>query len=307
MLHHESSGVFGNFSQKSDIFSLGLIVHLMCFGRLPYASADSAVEENEDVDQLRLEISTWTGMNLEQRDRTDLPEKLYKFLKQLLSLDPKERPSTGDILHSIKTGSSLHDLAHRSGELDGMVETTGRNAQDVLQSLGEVRRRPSIFPRTTSTEKTDPRRPTSPRTRTATTESATKSELIIRRPSTEMVSVEKILPLSPRLLPAPRMRLPNEANWFTRPNTRKGIKIALFCLKIWTCLIACYPVAAKQWIVLPLLGVAALDLSDMVPGLAASVVLVALHFVALGVAQQSQQLCEAASAEWKAEYKRRRH
>ena len=62
MLRRDSSdGAFGDFTTKSDIFSLGMIVYFMCFGRLPYSSIDDINEENEDLDELRAEITKWSG------------------------------------------------------------------------------------------------------------------------------------------------------------------------------------------------------------------------------------------------------
>ena len=95
---------FGNFTTKSDIFSLGLILYFMCFGRLPYIHA-VADEADEDVDRLRAEIAAWPGFDDAVKIREDLPERLYKFLKRLLSIDPDQRPSTEEILQGIKTGT----------------------------------------------------------------------------------------------------------------------------------------------------------------------------------------------------------
>ncbi|KAI7656779.1 kinase-like protein, partial [Hortaea werneckii] len=108
-------GAFGDFTTKSDIFSLGMIVYFMCFGRLPYIHADGIDENSEDLDALRAEITKWQGFNDEARSRPDLPEKLYKFLKRLLSVDPNERPSTGDILESIRGGGNLADATMDEG------------------------------------------------------------------------------------------------------------------------------------------------------------------------------------------------
>jgi serine/threonine protein kinase len=98
-----STGAFGNFTYKSDIFSLGMIVHFMCFGKLPYKNSDSVEEENEDMDQLRAEITEWHGFDDRAKLRHDLPEKLYKFLRRLLSVDPEQRPVTEDILLAIQS------------------------------------------------------------------------------------------------------------------------------------------------------------------------------------------------------------
>ena len=106
-----SSGELGNFTTKSDIFSLGMILYFMCFVRLPYQNADHLNEENEDLDQLRDEIITWTGLHEERKIRPDLPEQLYTFLRRLLSLNPDDRPSADEILLGIKTGSGLDEIS----------------------------------------------------------------------------------------------------------------------------------------------------------------------------------------------------
>ena len=63
VLMKDAGGGFGNFTTKSDVFSLGMIVYFMCFGKLPYSNADDINEENEDLDQLRAEISTWVSFS----------------------------------------------------------------------------------------------------------------------------------------------------------------------------------------------------------------------------------------------------
>ena len=106
VLRKDSSGSYGNFTTKSDIFSLGMILYFMCFGRLPYTSAENIQEEFEDLDQLRSEISEWSGF-MEKKERPDLPDQLYTFLKRLLALDPNERPSAAEVLQAINTGKGL--------------------------------------------------------------------------------------------------------------------------------------------------------------------------------------------------------
>ncbi|KAH7327394.1 kinase-like domain-containing protein [Rhexocercosporidium sp. MPI-PUGE-AT-0058] len=107
VLKQDPSGRYGNFTTKSDIFSLGMILYFMCFGRLPYKSADSIQEEFEDMDMLRAEISEWSGFVDERRERPELPNRLYEFLKRLLALDPTERPSANDITTAIRTEKGL--------------------------------------------------------------------------------------------------------------------------------------------------------------------------------------------------------
>lgn len=98
------NGPYGNFTFKSDIFSLGMILHFLCFAQLPYRNADIINEEKEDLDKLREEISQWTGFDDARRLRPDLPEKLYTFLKRLLSVDPDKRPTADEVLNGIQAG-----------------------------------------------------------------------------------------------------------------------------------------------------------------------------------------------------------
>ncbi|KAJ6136584.1 hypothetical protein N7512_001744 [Penicillium capsulatum] len=102
-------GPFGNFTFKSDIFSLGMILYFLCFADLPYASADIINEENEDLDQLRDEITSWRGFDNARRQRPDLPEKLYTFLERLLSLDADRRPTADEVLNGIQVGANAKE------------------------------------------------------------------------------------------------------------------------------------------------------------------------------------------------------
>lgn len=121
VLRQDHVGRYGNFTTKSDIFSLGMILYFMCFGRLPYKSADSIQEEFEDMDMLRAEISGWSGFLDERLERPELPKQLYDFLKRLLALDPTERPSANDILTAIRTEKGLEAPARtRQGSNAGL-------------------------------------------------------------------------------------------------------------------------------------------------------------------------------------------
>ncbi|ERS95896.1 IKS protein kinase [Sporothrix schenckii ATCC 58251] len=100
------TGLYGNFTTKSDVFSLGMILYFMCFGRLPYRSANAVNEELEDVDELRAEISGWKGFHYERRERPDLPSKLYQLLMRMLSVNPAERPSANEVLLAMRTDSN---------------------------------------------------------------------------------------------------------------------------------------------------------------------------------------------------------
>lgn len=96
-------GNYGNFTQKSDIFSLGMILYFMCFADLPYRAANVSNEKDENIQELRSEISKWSGFEIGPVVRHDLPEKLYTFLKQLLSSNPEDRPTAESVLQAVKT------------------------------------------------------------------------------------------------------------------------------------------------------------------------------------------------------------
>lgn len=110
VLRLDVTGNYGNFTTKSDVFSLGMILYFMCFGRLPYQGANAIQEELEDIDQLRAEITDWQGFQDERQERPDLPSKLYKLLKKLLALDPAERPSANEVLLAMRSETNFDNI-----------------------------------------------------------------------------------------------------------------------------------------------------------------------------------------------------
>ncbi|KAG8413292.1 putative serine/threonine-protein kinase iks1, variant 2 [Metarhizium acridum] len=110
VLRMDVAGQYGNFTTKSDVFSLGMILYFMCFGRLPYQGANAIQEELEDIDQLRAEITDWQGFQDERQERPDLPSKLYKLLKKLLALDPTERPSANEVLLAMRSETNFDNI-----------------------------------------------------------------------------------------------------------------------------------------------------------------------------------------------------
>ncbi|KAK6364636.1 putative serine/threonine-protein kinase iks1 [Exophiala oligosperma] len=126
-------GPYQNFTSKSDIFSLGMILHFLCFATLPYNCSDVLHEEREDVDSLRAEILGWEGFHDDQRKRRpDLPAALYTFLRRLLSLDPELRPSADDVLQVVSSGR-LDDIpaVRRRGSMEPEELTPGRRIQKI--------------------------------------------------------------------------------------------------------------------------------------------------------------------------------
>ncbi|KAH8700239.1 kinase-like domain-containing protein [Talaromyces proteolyticus] len=102
-------GPFGNFTFKSDVFSMGMILHFLCFAQLPYRSAD-IIEEKEDIDELRAEITQWGGFDESLKKlRPDFPDKLYLILERLLSVNPDRRPTADEVLISIQAGVTSNE------------------------------------------------------------------------------------------------------------------------------------------------------------------------------------------------------
>ncbi|KAK4988813.1 putative serine/threonine-protein kinase iks1 [Elasticomyces elasticus] len=306
-----ADGAFGNFTTKSDIFSLGMIVYFMCFGRLPYSNADDINEENEDLEQLRQEITAWIGFDDERRIRGDLPEKLYRFLKILLSLDPTSRPSTEDILQGIKASSGFEDPGITSSQsMFGDARSRISPADSpVPKSVGQrhVRRpsssgltRPGLLSlrHNTSGEAVRPQSPV--RASQARVESPTgslESSVILR---TRKVDLPPPSPgrRSPTPSQIPRLMLPP-------PPTASGrlqvlvhnlagnvvFRVVLFLFKLATLTYPCSPYAASQWISFPLLCAAALDLGLPRFSWKTSFLLLCLHLAIVSTAFRWELLC----------------
>ncbi|PWY99783.1 kinase-like protein [Testicularia cyperi] len=90
------TGQLKELSSKADIWSLGMILHLLLFFSLPF-------QQTDDIVQLRAEMQTYTGFSAAtspaalRARRTD--PTLLRLLERMLTLDPQARPSCADILH----------------------------------------------------------------------------------------------------------------------------------------------------------------------------------------------------------------
>lgn len=135
VLRKDATGRYGNFTAKSDIFSLGMILYFMCFGRLPYHFANAIHEELEDIDQLRAEITDWKGFQDERRERPDLPYKLYQLLKKLLSVNPAERPTANEVLNAMKGEAPLEGINSMRGSANPSIGLAGRRIQNLDSPL----------------------------------------------------------------------------------------------------------------------------------------------------------------------------
>jgi serine/threonine protein kinase len=267
----QSGGSFGNFTTKSDVFSLGMIVYFMCFGKLPYSNADDINEENEDLDELRAEISTWAGFDDERRIRADLPDEMYKFLKRLLSLRPSDRPSTEIILQSIKTGTTLEelgqtaerpsifqDLRHRISNLDSPAPTPQRRSSVQHQHLNVPPpqfKRPGGSTLRQSSPEQSPSRPSSP-VKSQGAVNGSMSGIIDNVVEERAFSPPKRLALPP---PPPTTFSSRLYEFASRPATSLVTRSFVFLLKIFTLTRSCSPYEAKWFLAYPLIALALVD------------------------------------------------
>ncbi|KAF2706471.1 kinase-like protein [Pleomassaria siparia CBS 279.74] len=316
-------GPLGNFTTKSDIFSLGLIVYFMCFARLPYRNADSIDEDNDDVDQLREEISAWVGFDDERPIRTDLPEKLYRSLKHLLALSPDDRPGTEEILQVFKSPSVFDEFNGFAGP--SMMDDVSPRISSVdtpspSPAQAHKKRNSAPYIRSVRSKLSDSvmnRSPSPPPL-------AKQQANIIRTPSPEEASVilrsrKPDLPRShdshsspihsPRLMlpppPTPRPRLYQLLHHSTFISVTK---IFLFCTKVFSLFSPCQPYAVDPWVLYPLLCFACMDFmfvgfrfhgrSVGLGGLWGSTLLLGVHVVVVSMLVRWDRLCLRRGVAW---------
>ena len=313
-------GPYGNFTTKSDIFSLGMIVYFMCFARLPYRNADGIDEDNEDLDQLRAEISAWAGIDDEQRIRSDLPEKLYRSLKRLLALNPDERPATEEILHVLKSPSVFDEFNAYAGP-SGMDDFSPRISRADTPSPGpaQMTRKRSLHHYTrpgrsnlgASVMEHSPSPPTSPRLTRRT--SSEEAAVVLRSKKLEFPQPEIVRTPSPQrlMLPPPPPARQSQLSVYRNslfcmlmdPATASILKVIFFFVKVISLFRPCQPFAAETWAAYSLFGLASLDFLYphmvvlprarrwYVGGLAGSFALLVVHVAIVALLWRNDRLC----------------
>ncbi|KAI9831145.1 MAG: hypothetical protein M1819_005233 [Sarea resinae] len=311
-------GVFGNFTTKSDIFSLGMILYFMCFGRLPYSNSDDINEEEEDLEQLREEITAWSGFDDNRRVRTDLPEKLYRFLRRLLSVDPNQRPSADDILQGIKTGTGMEDTsgyAHgpssrifedirsdaRITRLDSPSPSTPNERNPDTQATASsafTRPGPSKL-RLRSFPKEDDKENLPTREVDADGGASPNGSSLVLRPRPAKFPSPTMTPPTPRLMGPPT----NPSIWRTpmaNSVVAEATRGVLFFLKVVSVTRPCSPQATSPWVTYPLLLLALFDLGVVDFGHSGTILLLVVHMTVLFLASRWDVLCMPKGAAWEA-------
>ena len=321
-------GTFGNFTTKSDIFSLGMIVYFMCFAKLPYLNADGIDEDNEDLDQLRAEITTWAGIDDEQpRVRSDLPQKLYKSLKRLLALKPEDRPGAEEILLVLKSPSlfdefnaypapsELDEFSPRISRADTPDQSSSQcHKQRPSTSYtrpGHSRLGPPVTDRSSSSLRDSPSPPSLQPMRR---QSSGDGTVILRPKNLEFPPIaDAIRPQSPQrlMLPPPPPPTESRVQQMLHNAAFLGVtKVLLFCGKAFSLLSPCQPFAADPRAVYPLLCLASLDFVALgggiymggrylrFDGLVASLILLAVHVAVVGMLVRWDGLCDKRRVHW---------
>lgn len=320
-------GPFGNFTFKSDIFSLGMILYFLCFAQLPYLNADLLNEEREDLEQLREEISKWDGFDDDvPRMRPELPEKLYFFMKRLLSVDPDQRPSADEVLIGIKAGGSANDNyrfrrsssatqdMHPSSRIRSLDRSAGpsiprasRSPTRAVSHSPVAIRRGSLYDSShsrsssTSVQDPEPERNLSlspdqdliirPRFSNTSPESPSQSE-------SSKDQEERLVPPKRQLLPPPSIRslstsssLSSVAAMLLPPLTL--IQVSLFLIKAMLVFHPCSPQAPNPWVLYPLTLLAAISLR--VPSFGYQIFFFAVHVLVIGLSMHLKRFCIRAS------------
>lgn len=312
-------GPFRNFTFKSDIFSLGMILYFLCFAQLPYSNAELVNEEKEDIEQLREEITQWAGFDDVRRMRPELPEKLYVFLERLLSVDPNRRPSADDVLNGIQAGVNMNDGIrykrtnsagtdlHSSSRIHAVDSSSDPSAsrstrsqnKAFSQSPAALRRGSRYDPEhakasSSAVEDTEPERNPSlcpdrdliirPRFSNPPTPSSDHSE-----PSKERQDEQPVM--DKQLLPPPPSRFPVLDSSRFSPSTLSvpALQLGLFLAKAISAFQPCTPLATNPWVLYPLVFLAAICLR--VQSARVQIISLAVHMVVVGLSVQLGSFC----------------
>jgi serine/threonine protein kinase len=317
VLRKDASGRYANFTTKSDIFSLGMILYFMCFGRLPYTSAENIQEEFEDLDVLRAEISTWSGFKDERRERPELPDQLYEFLKRLLAIDPLERPSAEEILHAIRTERNLESPPPRVGRSNSSNGNIPFGIGKRIQAL-DTPTPGTPEPRDKSTAPVAFSEDEKSETNEEDNGSPLKKMSSIRltpRDSSESFLTRRDrsqTPPTPLLMPPPTTSFAHFKNqlvvyrhhastWamLNRQSLFLAARVVSFIIKFYALTKPCLPMAPGPLIAYPLLVFAALDLGiGRVSAWRFSILSLLAHFAILIVVSRWNGLCTGGTQHW---------
>ncbi|HET9626598.1 MAG TPA: protein kinase, partial [Kofleriaceae bacterium] len=101
---------------RSDLFSLGVILYLLCTGKMPFA-AKSPVDIVE-----KIRAGTYKPV---QHHVPDLPDTLALLIARMLAPDPDHRPQTGrEVVNALTEIARAYGIESSSGNIAHFVATT---------------------------------------------------------------------------------------------------------------------------------------------------------------------------------------
>ncbi|CAE6493195.1 unnamed protein product [Rhizoctonia solani] len=109
-LRHNQDGSLRQITSKSDIWSLGMILHKLIYFRLPW-------KNDEDMTELEKEIIGFQGYkasmeNIQAFEKRRLPPALCQLLSKMLAIEPVGRPGSDQVLKTIQSRQvKRHDWA----------------------------------------------------------------------------------------------------------------------------------------------------------------------------------------------------
>ncbi|KAK9371885.1 kinase-like domain-containing protein [Lipomyces chichibuensis] len=148
------TGELAEFSFKTDMFSMGMILHFLCFARLPYEH-----DFDNEFDELREEVMRWKGFDKSKVAgiRSDLPSELYDLLSKLLSPVPVERPSAEELLDLI--GVNAESRRRKSSGTSSMASSPWSSKGSSPSSTGTSSSIFSLWRSRTSPQPSVPNKP----------------------------------------------------------------------------------------------------------------------------------------------------
>jgi serine/threonine protein kinase len=117
------TGRYRDLAASADLWALGLLLHLLCYFRLPFANED-------DLDLLKREIEGYPGFLSAKHPRFDIPSGLDLLMARLINCKPSARPSAAQVL------KSLAELDLSQVPANGVLVRRSSSSNDLSPVLG---------------------------------------------------------------------------------------------------------------------------------------------------------------------------
>ncbi|KAI9510196.1 kinase-like protein [Russula earlei] len=208
---------------KSDMWSLGMILHMLIFFRLPYRWASGSDRpgidgsdtvpfhedggKDDDMDRLEREVSSYAGFKSSARLETlftsrRLPRSYLVLLESLLNVLPSARPSCEKVLAALHLGK-FNPISPKSSVSDALTPMTARasDAASAASWIPALRGHATLSPPSSPPLPQLPSPPSTPSSRPATQAAKSGERMRLRSPVMWHRSAWWFLPLPPRRLP----------------------------------------------------------------------------------------------------------